>query len=161
MKLFFFLIGRLFVIAFAMIIALITGSLFIGFGFATGMFPELALLSTDTSVIDPETDQAILAIATFIFGAITSFNLFSLSILPATIAISVTELFKWKSLTVQLIMGGGVALFIMFSALSLPVGQLPQNGTTIACLAAGFIATFFYWLISGRNAGEWLRALEE
>ena len=40
------------------------------------------------------------------------------------------------------------------------VNSMPNNGTITVSLAAGFVAAFFYWLIAGRNAGEWLSALD-
>jgi hypothetical protein len=151
------LIGRLIVIVFALFVALLAGSFFIGFGIAAGMFPEL--LADGTGFLgDPEADQAIFAALSFVFGIFASFELAGLAILPVTIAIAISELMRWTGLTIQLVLGGLCALFVMFSVLSLPQGVMPGNGTVIVSLAAGFVATFFYWLIAGRNAGEWLGA---
>jgi len=161
MKLVLYLIGRLFIIAFALLIALLAGSLFIGFGLASGMFPELANSADGTSVLGLEADQTILAVASFVLGGIASFQLAGLATLPVTIAIAISELMRWQGMTVHLVLGGLCALFVMFSALALPQGELPANGTVIVSLATGFIAAFLYWLIAGRNAGEWLSALGE
>lgn len=161
MKLVLYLIGRLFVIVFALIIALFAGSMFIGFGLASGMFPELANSANGTSIFDPQTDQTILAVATLVLGTLASFQLVGLAVLPVTIAIAISELMRWQGMTVHMVLGGLCALFVMFSALSLPDGELPANGTVIVSLAAGFVASFIYWLIAGRNAGEWLSALGE
>lgn len=160
MKLFLFLLGRLVVIGFALVIALLAGSVFVGFGLASGMFPEL--VSTDgAGLFGEEADRTILAVASFVFGAIASFQLAGLALLPVTIAVAISELMRWQSMTVHLVLGGLCALFVMFSALALPAGQIPANGTVIVSLAAGFVAAFFYWLIAGRNAGEWLSPLGE
>ncbi len=161
MKLVLYLIGRLFVIAFALIIALLAGSLFIGFGLISGMFPELVDSTNGASVFDPDTDRTIVAVASFVVGTIASFQLAGLATLPVTIAIAIGELMRWQGMTVHLVLGGICALFVMFSALSLPQGTMPANGTVIVSLASGFVAAFFYWLIAGRNAGEWLSALGE
>ena len=161
MKLVLYLIGRLFVIAFALIMALLAGSMFIGFGLASGMIPEITASTNGTQVFDAETSEAILAVASFVIGAIASYQLAGLAVLPVTIAIAISELMRWQGMTTHLLLGGLCALFVMFSALGLPEGVLPANGTVIVSLAAGFVAAFFYWLIAGRNAGEWLSALSE
>ncbi|MDJ0612055.1 MAG: hypothetical protein QNJ29_00155 [Rhizobiaceae bacterium] len=161
MKLVLYLIGRLFVIGFALLLALLAGSLFIGFGLVSGMFPELANTVDGTSVFSPDTDRTILAVASFVVGTIASFQLAGLATLPVTIAIAISELMRWQSMTVHLVLGGLCALFVMFSALALPQGAMPANGTVIVSLASGFVAAFFYWLIAGRNSGEWLSALGE
>ncbi|MEM9279698.1 MAG: hypothetical protein AAGA76_14095 [Pseudomonadota bacterium] len=161
MKLILYLIGRLIVICFALFIALVAGSMFIGFGLASGMFPQLVSADGGSVFGDPEADRAILATISFVFGIVASFQLAGLALLPVTIGIAVTELMKWQSMTIQLVIGGICALFTMFSVLALPAGVMPANGTVIVSLAAGFVSAFFYWLIAGRNAGEWLSALGE
>ena len=161
MALFFHFIGRLVVICFALIIALFAGSMFIGFGLATGMFPELAFTTGSTPVFDLETDQTILTAATVILGAIASVEIVGLAILPITIAIAITELMQWRTMTVQLVIGGLCALFVMFTALGLPIGAMPANGTVIVSLATGFVSAFFYWLIAGRSAGRWLSSIAD
>ena len=159
MKLFFYLIGRLLVIGFALIIALVAGSLFIGFGLASGLFPELWSENGVAVFGDNETDRSVLAMLSFVFGLVASFQLAGIAAVPVTIAVAVSELMRWKSMTIQLVLGGICALFVMFAVLGLPEGQMPSNGTVIVSLATGFVAAFFYWLVAGRNAGEWLSAL--
>lgn len=158
MKLVLFLIGRLFVIALGLLVALIAASLFIGFGLASSIFAA-GPADGGPVLFGPEFDQVLVTAGTFIFGVFTSFKLASLAVLPVTIAVAVSEMMRWRSLTIHLVLGGVCGLFVMFSALSLPQGELPENGTVIVSLAAGFVAAFFYWLIAGRNAGEWLSAL--
>ena len=161
MKLIFFLIGRFIVICFALFVALVAGSLFIGFGLASGMFPQLVGSDGSSFFGDPEADRAVLATISFAIGVIASFQLAGFVVLPVTIAVALCELMRWQSMTVHLVLGGLCALFVMLSVLSLPQGQMPANGTVIVSLAAGFVASFFYWLIAGRNSGEWLSALGE
>ena len=161
MKLVLFLIGRLFVIAFALLIALIAGSVFIGFGLASGISTELLTEFNATEIRNSEVSEWIFTIATIILGLVASYYVIGVAALPVTIAIAITELMRWRGLITQLVLGGLCALFSMFAILALPEGQMPANGTVIVSLAAGFVAAFFYWLIAGRNAGEWLSALGE
>ena len=161
MALVFILVGRLIVISFGLLIAIVAGSMFVGFGLASGFLPELALTTNTVPVFDLETDQTILAAATVVFGAIASIEIVGLAVLPVTIAIATTELMKWHGLTIQLVIGGLCALFVMYSALALPVGNIPSNGTVIVSLAAGFVSAFFYWLVAGRRAGKWLAAINQ
>jgi len=158
MKYLFYLIGRLFIICFALFFALIATSLFIGFGLASNLLPELA--GTDgVSVLDTEeSDRTVLAVISAVLGLITGFDLAGLAALPVSVSIAITEMMRWQGLTVQLILGGFCGLFAMYAALSLPEGTLPGQGTVLIALAAGFVAAFFYWLIAGRNAGEWMGA---
>ena len=159
MTLLLYLIGRLFVIAFALFLALIASALFIGFGVASGIFPEFLRSIGQYDVLDPETDRMIVAIISFVIGAIASFQLAGIALLPVTVAIATTEMMRWQSMSVHLVLGGLCALFVMFSALSLPPGSMPANGTLLVSMSAGFVGAFFYWLVAGRNAGEWLSPL--
>lgn len=160
MALFFSLIGRLIAICFGLLVALCAGSIFIGFGLASGLLPELALTTGASPVFDPDTDRTILAVATVIFGALASVEIIGFAVLPITIAISITELMQWRGLTIQLVIGGICGLFVMFSALALPNGAMPTNGTVIVSMASGFVSAFFYWMIAGRFAGNWLSAIK-
>ena len=156
-----YLVGRLIVICFALFAALLTASLFIGFGFASGIMEGVLGSHEHLETVDADIGNLAIGIATFVIAVFTGINLAGFTILPTTIAVAVTEMMRWQSLTVQLVLGGLCALFTMFAVLALPAGELPSNGTVIVALAAGFIAAFFYWLIAGRNAGEWLSAFGE
>lgn len=155
------LIGRLFVIGFALLVAVLAGSLFVGFGLASGLLPEIAAADGGSFLGDPGLERTVIAAASAVLGLLASFELAGIAALPVTIAIAISELMRWQSMTVHLVLGGLCALFVMFSALALPTGAAPANGTVIVSLAAGFITAFFYWLIAGRNAGEWLSPLSE
>ncbi len=155
------LIGRLFVIGFALFIAILAGSLFIGFGLASGMLPEFAAADGGSLLGDPALERTVIAAASAVLGLLASFELAGVAALPVTITIAVSELMRWQSMTVHLVLGGLCALFVMFSIVVLPTGGVPADGTIIVSLAAGFITAFFYWLIAGRNAGEWLSPLGE
>ncbi|MGI9350505.1 MAG: hypothetical protein ACR2O3_02980 [Rhizobiaceae bacterium] len=161
MKLVLYLFGRLIVVCFALIVALLAASLFIGFGFASGIMEGFLDPEVYAETRDEEIGNIAIGIATFVIAVFTGINLAGFTVLPTTIAVAVTEMMRWQSLTIQLVLGGLCALFTMFTVLALPAGELPSNGSVIIALAAGFVATFFYWLIAGRNAGEWLSALGE
>ncbi|MEM7289092.1 MAG: hypothetical protein AAF412_01770 [Pseudomonadota bacterium] len=141
------------------LIALAAGSVFIGFGLANGLFIELFGPEGKAELAASETGGLIIGTITFLLGIFASFQLAGLALLPVTIAIATTEMMRWRGMTTHLILGGLCALFVMFSTLNLPQGVMPGNGMVIVSLASGFIAAFFYWLIAGRNAGEWLSAL--
>jgi hypothetical protein len=161
MKLILYLIGRLIVICFALFVALLAGSLFVGFGIASGMLSELLGPELRADLSQSDVGDVIIGGATFVAAFFASINLAGSTVLPVTIAVAISELMRWQSMTVHLVLGGLCALFVMFTVLSLPEGRLPANGTVIVSLAAGFVAAFFYWLIAGRNSGEWLSALGE
>ena len=95
MTLLLYLIGRLFVIGFAVLIALIAGSMFIGFGLASGLFPELLAGEGSTVFADPDTERNILTGISILFGVLASFQLAGIALLPVTIAIAMTEMMRW------------------------------------------------------------------
>jgi len=146
---------RLIPIFFALFVALIAAGLLFGFGLASGLFPEMMTDGNSGAGHDEGFEFFILAIATVGFGAIASFQLAGVLGIPLIIAILATELMRWQGMVVHLVLGGLVALFVMFT--QLPAEVTPKEGTIIVTLAAGFIAAFFYWLIAGRNAGNWLK----
>lgn len=161
MKLILFAIGRLIVIAFAFFIGVTAASLFIGYGLATGMMAEFLGPEINADVVNSDIGHIAIGIATMVAAVFTSPHLFGLAALPVTLAIAATEMMRWQSMSVHLVAGGICALFALFSALPSQAAQAPNSGTLIVALAAGFVAAFFYWLIAGRNAGEWLSALGE
>ena len=150
------LILRLIVIAFALCVALLGASMFIGFGLAMGMFPEMVSSDPNSIFNIEEESGTIFAVITFILGVIAGFQIAGLAMLPVVVAIAVSELMHWRGLVAQLVLSGLCALFVMFSALQLPQGQLPGDGTVIVSLAAGFVAGFLYWMIAGHRAGKWM-----
>ena len=72
---------------------------------------------------------------------------------PATVYGLITEVLSWRSLTVHVLGGGAIALYLLLVASNLAT-QPPQQDIIIT-LAAGFVAGFIYWLIAGRCAGNW------
>ena len=66
--------------------------------------------------------------------------------LPAVVAITVAELFGWRSVFFYLAVGGAIGL-VAQSVMGDPAN--PQ----VLFPAAGFVGAFVYWLIAGRLAG--------
>ena len=128
----------------------------IGFGLAMGMFPEIVSSDPNSIFNIEEESGTIFAVITFILGMIAGFQIAGLAILPVVIAIAVSELMHWRGMISQLVLAGLCALFVMFSALQLPEGELPGDGTVIVSLAAGFVAGFLYWMVAGHRAGKWM-----
>ncbi len=156
------ILWRLIVISFALLIALLAASMILAFGLSTGMFAEVLGPENYAKLDETDWGYAVLAIATFGVGVLTSFKLASLALLPVIIAIAVTEMMRWQGMVAQLLLGGASALFVVFT--QLPPGKIPGEGTLIVTLAMGFVGAFFYWLIAGRGAGNWqskLPALRE
>ena len=148
------LIWRVIVIFFALFVALLASGMLIGFGLATGLFAELAAGSELPLFNDEQVQNTAFTIATFGFGLVASFQLAGLANIPVFLCVLVTELARWQNLALYFVLGGFCALFVLFA--QLPDETTPKEGTIIVTLAAGFAASFFYWLIAGRAAGNWL-----
>ena len=146
---------RLITIFFALFVAILAAGLMFGYALASGLVPEIIIEGQNSN----DVEYIILTVAAIGLGAMASFNLAGLLGIPLIISILATEMMRWQSMTVHLVLGGLVALFVMFT--QLPENVTPQEGTIIVTLAAGFIAAFFYWLIAGRNAGNWMGPITE
>ena len=74
-------------------------------------------------------------------------------------AVVAAEIWSLRPLLAWLAIGGlaGVALVVP-DGLAVTAAAPPENAM-LAALAAGFAAGFVYWLIAGRESGDWRRAL--
>ena len=72
---------------------------------------------------------------------------------PASVYGLVTEGLSWRSLTIHVLGGGAIALYLLLVA-NTQTAEPPQQDIIIT-LAAGFVAGFVYWLVAGRSAGNW------
>ncbi len=161
-------IVRLVVILFGILVAMLAAGMFLSFGLFAGVFTdffsELQLFLSEEFVHNPNhapygepvDTSPIVTLLVVVIGFFTSFHVMSLATLPTTIAIAIAELMRWHSLTVNLVLGGMVALFTGVSLHGSTRDGLPSEGTLVVLLATGFIAGFFYWMIAGRSAGKWL-----
>jgi len=133
--------------------------MFLSFGLFAGSFTEFFNELQFVLNGDPyqqENTGDLVTLLVVIVGFFTSFYVASLAILPVTLTILIGEIMRWQGLTINLVMGGVVALATGLSIFSAQSQGLPSDGTLVVLLSTGFIGGFFYWLIAGRNAGKWL-----
>lgn len=69
---------------------------------------------------------------------------------PWIVAVTVTELMRWRSLLVHL--GAGLVVAVV-AGLTTGAALLPATLQVLAAL--GLLGGFVHWLIAGRNAGRW------
>lgn len=153
-------IVRLVVILIGIFVAMLAAGMFLSFGLFAGafseFFAELQWIIEGDPYMDPADTSPLVTLLVVIIGFFTSFHVMSLAALPATIAIAIAEMMRWQGMTINLVLGGLVALFTGVSLYGSTREGLPSEGTLVVLLATGFIAGFFYWLIAGRSAGKWL-----
>lgn len=154
------LIIRLMVIFFGLFVALIASSIFLSFGLFSGSFTDLFSELNLAFNPDPYADQidtsGLVSFLLVLIGFISSFYVASIAALPVFLSITIAEIMRWQSMTINLILGGGVGLFTGLSVFTLENDGLPSDGTLVVLLSTGFIGGFAYWLIAGRSAGNWL-----
>jgi hypothetical protein len=86
----------------------------------------------------------------FIVSAIASLFVGAVAFIPALIVVVLAEAFRWRSLTLHLLVGAGVG----FAALLADIGG-PSDAQTDLVVGggAGAVGGLVYWLIAGRRAG--------
>ena len=140
------LIGRIIVIFFAFCVACMVGGTIIIFSI---LFPELSAM--DTGIVNADAFNVLIGFG-FIF-----FSGFAL--IPALIVVVITESFNIRSVLAYALGGGLVGLACY-------LGLIPYDTTTMSfdgivrrhlevMTGAGIIAGLIYWVIAGRNAGNW------
>jgi hypothetical protein len=74
------------------------------------------------------------------------------------VAIIASEAWSLRSVTIWIVIGG-----LAGAGLAVPVGLAPgpeaESATVLPMFAAGFAAGIVYWLLAGRRAGAWRRAV--
>jgi hypothetical protein len=140
------LIGRLFVIFFAFLVAcLVAGTVVVG----AIMFPEFSDLGAGP--VDPGVLNIMLG---FGFVFVSGFAL-----VPAMVVAAVTEAFHIRSALAYAAGGGIVGLACYFGLVPFDAEQLRFEGIVRRHLeimtGAGILAGMVYWMIAGRNAGAW------
>lgn len=140
------LIGRLFVVAFAFIVACMAGGAIVVFAI---LFPELSAL--ETGVLDPNAINVLLGFG-FIF-----FSGFAL--IPALVILIVTEAFSIRSVIAYALGGALVGLACYLGLIPYDPATMTFDGIVRRHLevmtGAGIVAGLIYWVIAGRNAGLW------
>ena len=140
------LIGRLFVIAFAFVVAcFVAGSIVV----VAILFPEVSAI--DVAGIDPNALNIILGFG-FIFVS-------GFALLPAVVVVAVTELFNVRGVLAYAIGGAVVGLACYLGLVPFDTDTMQFNGIVRRHLevvtGAGIVGGLIYWLIAGRNAGRW------
>jgi len=146
------LLGRIIVIAFAILVA----SLAAGVAIAMGLLgPQWQVFDGD--VVERSTFSVFVAFGAAFTGAAV--------FLPLIILIALAEAFKIRSILAYLAAGALMLLLAYYASglappsyeesIDHPPPLIPQD-TEIAA-AAGAVFGLTYWLIAGRNAGRWRR----
>jgi hypothetical protein len=140
------LIGRLFVIFFALLAAcFVAGMILVG----AILFPEFSDLGTGP--FDPGALNIMLGFG-FIFVS-------GFALVPAMVVVVVTEAFDVRSALTYAVGGGLVGLACYLGLVPFDADQLRFEGIVRRHLeimtGAGIVAGMVYWMIAGRNAGAW------
>lgn len=140
------LIGRLFVIAFAFLLAcFIAGAIVV----VAILFPEIS--SIDVAGIDPEALNVILGFG-FIFVS-------GFALIPAIAVVTITEAFDVRGVLAYAIGGAVVGLACYLGLVPFDTEAMRFDGIVRRHLevvtGAGIVGGLVYWLIAGRNAGRW------
>lgn len=148
MVLFFRVLTRLFILAFAYCLAVMAAMAALvvsivgwraNFGGLDGGSPE---------------EEVITLLFSGAFGLIAFFHIGLTAFTPAVVAGLITEAFSWRSIFVHVAAGGVIGLFLLNES-GVYAGETPPQQDLVITLAAGFVAGLVYWLIAGRNAGGW------
>ena len=140
------LIGRLFVIAFAFLLAcFIAGAIVV----VAILFPEVS--SIDVAGIDPEALNVVLGFG-FIFVS-------GFALIPAVAVVTITEAFDVRGVLAYAIGGAAVRLACYLGLVPFDTEAMRFDGIVRRHLevvtGAGIVGGLIYWLIAGRNAGRW------
>ena len=140
------LIGRLFVIAFAFLLAcFIAGAIVV----VAILFPEISAI--DVAGIDPEALNVILGFG-FIFVS-------GFALIPAVAVVTITEAFDVRGVLSYAIGGAAVGLACYLGLVPFDTEAMRFDGIVRRHLevvtGAGIVGGLIYWLIAGRNAGRW------
>ncbi|MDE1935862.1 hypothetical protein [Bradyrhizobium sp.] len=140
------LIGRLFVILFAFLVASFVAGMIV---VAAIMFPEFSDLGAGP--VDPGVLNVVLGFG-FIFVS-------GFALVPAMVVAAITEAFNVRGALTYAVGGGLVGLACYLGLVPFDPEQLRFEGIVRRHLeimtGAGIVAGVVYWMIAGRNAGAW------
>src|ERR1700684_4420821 len=140
------LIGRLFVIFFAFLAACFVAGMVVVVAI---LFPEFSDLGAGP--VDPGALNILLGFG-FIFVS-------GFALLPAMIVVAITEAFYVRGALTYAVGGGIVGLACYLGLVPFDTETLRFEGIVRRHLeimtGAGIVAGVIYWMIAGRNAGEW------
>jgi hypothetical protein len=140
------LIGRLFIIGFALFAACFVAGMIV---VAAILFPEFSDLGAGP------VDQGTLNVL-FGFGFIF---VSGFALLPAAIVVLITEAFSIRGVLSYAVGGGLIGLACYLGLVPFDPATLRFEGIVRRHLeimtGAGIVAGVIYWMIAGRNAGDW------
>jgi hypothetical protein len=140
------LIGRLFVILFALLTSCFVAGMIV---VAALLFPEFSEL--DVGPVDQSTMNILFGFG-FIFVS-------GFALLPALIVVLVTEAFNVRRALVYAVGGGLIGLACYLGLVPFDPATLQFEGIVRRHLevmtGAGIVAGVIYWMIAGRTAGAW------
>ena len=140
------LIGRLFVILFAFLVASFVAGMIV---VAAIMFPEFSDLGAGP--VDPGVLNVVLGFG-FIFVS-------GFALVPAMVVAAITEAFNVRGALTYAVGGGLVGLACYLGLVPFDPEQLRFEGIVRRHLeimtGAGLVAGVVSWMIAGRNAGAW------
>jgi hypothetical protein len=140
------LIGRLFVILFAFCAACLAAAIVV---FGAVLLPEFKEIGAG-----PINEGAFDLVAGFGFIVVSGFAL-----LPAMIAVAITEAFYMRGALTYAVGGGLAGLACYLCLVPFDPATLQFEGIVRRYLeimtGAGIVAGLVYWMIAGRNAGAW------
>jgi hypothetical protein len=144
------LIGRLFVIAFAVFVASVAAGIAIAWG----------VLGPEWHVIGGDAGERFAFWGVAFFGSLFAA---AIGILPLLAMIVLAEIFKIRSLLVHAVAGAALLLAGYYGSglarpsyeesIDNPPPPIPREAQVVAAAGAAF--GFSYWLVAGRNAGRW------
>jgi hypothetical protein len=140
-------IGRIFMVILAYILACIAASTVLTIGTLTPEWDDLTSLGLQSVAV-----WAVIAVGTGVIG--------TLAALPALLVIALAEGFAWRSSLIYAALGGVLALTLSYGVdfagyAGAPGNALAHEREVLA--AAGIAGGFVYWLFAGRKAGLWKR----
>jgi len=141
------LLGRILVIIFGLLIAIIVAGITLAIG----------IVAPDWAGADSDPFERVMFFAVSFFA--TSF-VGAVAILPAAIVIAISEVARMRSFIYY---GVGGALVALASYYGSDISVQLENTTDVTpvasalqlAAAAGILGGLAYWLIAGRNAGRW------
>jgi len=141
------LLGRILVIIFGLLIAIIVAGITLAIG----------IVAPDWAGADSDPFERVMFFAVSFF--VTSF-VGAVAILPAAIVIAISEVARMRSFIYY---GVGGALVALASYYGSDISVQLENTTDVTpvasalqlAAAAGILGGLAYWLIAGRNAGRW------
>ncbi|HMA58061.1 MAG TPA: hypothetical protein VKP52_15300 [Pseudolabrys sp.] len=141
------LIGRIVVIIFGLLVAIIVAGITLAIGI---VLPEWAAMDSDP------VERVIFFFAAFFATSLVG----AVAMLPAALVIVVSEAARMRSFIYYGVGGALVALASYYgSDISIRLENTtdvpPVNNALQLAAAAGIIGGLAYWLIAGRNAGRW------